>query len=124
MPVRLLKWIGLQCILALVAWFFSRPAIVLHYSADAQKPVAFLLNENDAITRGELAPGQTEKFFMPMFPASDSWTEVSLPFASRDGVNIKSPYSRVDIYIDSSTKIQRTDTRRGFFDRFRTDAAR
>ena len=113
-----LKWIALLCILALAAWFFCRPVIVLHYSADAHKPVVYLLNENDQITRGELAPGQTEKFYTPMFASRDAWIEVSLPFASRDGVNVKPPYSRVDVYIDASTKIERTDTKHDFLARF------
>lgn len=63
------------CAIALAAWFFCRPVIVLHYSADAQKPVAYFLNENDQITRGELAPGQTEKFYTPMFASRDAWIE-------------------------------------------------
>ena len=115
---RRLKWIVLLCAFSLAAWFFFRPVVVLHYSADAQKPVAYFLNENDQITRGELAPGQTEKFYTPMFASRDAWIEVSLPFASRDGVDIKPPYSRVDVYIDAGTKIERTDTKHGFLARF------
>lgn len=116
--LRSLKWLVLLCALVLVGWFFCRPVIVLHYAADAGKPVGYFFNENDDTTRGELAPGQTEKFFMPMFPSADAFVDFSLPFASRDGVNIKPPYSRVDVYIDAATRIERTDTKHGFFDRF------
>jgi hypothetical protein len=116
--LRLLTLWIFVCVLALVGWFFCRPVIVLHYAADARHPVAFFFNDNDDITRSELTPGQTEKFYMPMFPSPDAFVDFSLPFASRDGVNIKPPYSRVDVYINAETKIERTDTRHGFFDRF------
>ena len=106
------------CAIALAGWFFCRPVIVLHYSSNAQKPVSYFYNENDQITRSELNPGQVEKFYTPMFPAHDAWIEVSLPFASRDGVSIVPPYSRVDVYIDAAMKIERTDKKYGFFDRF------
>lgn len=55
---------------------------------------------------------------MPMFPSPDAFVDFSVPFASRDGVTIKPPYSRVDVYIDAATKIERMDTRHGFFERF------
>jgi hypothetical protein len=92
--------------------------IALHYAADARQPVAYFFNDNDAITRGELAPGGTEKFSMPMFPSPDSTVYFSLPFASRDGAAIKPPYSRVDVYVDAATKIERIEIKHGFFDRF------
>lgn len=65
-----------------------------------------------------MTPGRTEKFYMPMFPSPDASVDFSVPFASRDGVTIKPPYSRVDVYIDAATKIERMDTRHGFFERF------
>jgi hypothetical protein len=115
---RLVKLGILVCVSALIGWFFSRPVIVLHYATDARQSVAYFFNENNKITRGELTPGQTEKFYMPMFPSSDAFVDFSLPLASRDGVNITPPYSRVDVYIGATTKIERTDARHGFFDRF------
>ncbi|WP_321889709.1 hypothetical protein [Paraburkholderia bannensis] len=116
--LRLLKWWILFCVLVLFGWFFSRPVIALHYAADARQPVAYFFNDNDAITHGELMPGHTEKFSMPMFPSPDSIVYFSLPFASRDGVAIKPPYSRVDVYVDAATRIERTDIKHGFLDRF------
>jgi len=115
---RLFKWTAALCTLALVAWFFCRPVIVLHYAADAQHPVAYFYNESNQITRSQLKPGQVEKFHTAMFPAPDAWIEISVPFASRDGVSITPPYSRVDVYIDATTKIARVDRKTRFFDRF------
>jgi hypothetical protein len=53
-----------------------------------------------------------------MFPTEGSRTYLSLPFASRDGVTLEPPFSRVDVYISADTKIERTVIRHGFFDRF------
>ncbi|WP_321877125.1 hypothetical protein [Paraburkholderia bannensis] len=116
--LRSLKLWILPCVLVPLVWFFSRPVIVLHYAPDARQPVAYFFNENNDITRGELTPGQTKKFYMPMFPSPDAFVDFSLPLASRDGVDIKPPYSRVDVYIDAATKIERTDVKHGFLDRF------
>lgn len=118
MPLRPLKAIVAVGVLALTAWFFCRPVIVLHYSPDAPRPVAYLLNDNDEITRGQLLPGETRRFYTPMFPGQDRWIELSVPFASRDGVAIRPPYSRVDVYIDAATRIGRPEARYRFLDRF------
>jgi hypothetical protein len=118
MPLRSFATVVAIVVLALIAWFICRPVIVLHYSADAKGPVAYFLNENDQVTRGQLLPGETRRFFSPMFPGRDRWIEVSVPFASRDGVQIRPPYSRVDVYIDASSAIGRTEAKYRFFDRF------
>ncbi|AXF18789.1 hypothetical protein CUJ87_30935 (plasmid) [Paraburkholderia caledonica] len=118
MPIRPLKAMVAIGMLVLTAWFFCRPVIVLHYSADARRPVAYFLNDNDEITRGQLLPGQTLRFHTPMFPGRDRWIEISVPFASRDGVDIRPPYSRVDVYIDATGRIGRTEAKYQFFDRF------
>jgi hypothetical protein len=43
--------------------------------------------------------------------------DVSLPFASRDGVEIRQPFSRVDVYIGPDTKIERTLVKNDFLAR-------
>ncbi|MFP3606758.1 hypothetical protein [Paraburkholderia sp. SIMBA_053] len=112
-----LKWTAAVGAPLLVTWYFCRPVLVLHYSSRAREPVAYILNENDRITRRQLSPGGAERFYTPMFVRPDKWIEVSLPLASRDGVIIKPPFSRVDLYIDQFAKIERTDVKYGFFDR-------
>ncbi|MDR6379142.1 hypothetical protein [Paraburkholderia caledonica] len=56
-----------------------------------------------------------------MFTGHDAWIEVSLPLAGRDGVTLKPPFSRVGLYIDRFARIERTDVKYGFFDRFQID---
>jgi len=112
------KWTAVVSAPLLVAWYFCRPVLVLHYSSQAREPVAYILNENDRVTRRQLSPGGAVRFYTPMFARPDTWIEVSLPLASRDGVIIKPPFSRVDLYIDHFAKIERTDVKYGFFDRF------
>jgi len=112
------KWTAVVSAPLLVAWYFSRPVLVLHYSPQARGPVAYILNETDRMTRRLLSPGGAERFYMPMFVRPDAWIQVSLPLASRDGVTIKPTFSRVDVYIDQFARIERTDVKYGFFDRF------
>lgn len=115
-----LKWTAVVGAPLLVTWYFCRPVLVLHYSPQAHEPVAYILTENDHVTRRQLSPGEAERFYTPMFVPQDAWIEVSLPLASRDGVTIKPPFSRVDLYIDQFAKIERTDVKYGFFDRFQS----
>jgi hypothetical protein len=99
-------------------WSRGGPVVVLHYAADAQEPVTYFYNDTNRITKDHLAPGQAKAFRADFFPEADSYINVSLPFASRDGVEFKPPFSRVDIYINSATKIDKVETKYGFLDRF------
>ena len=122
MPSKWLKWMWVIGAPPLVAWYLCRPVIVLHFSAQAREPVAYILNENDRITRGQLEPGEAERFHTPMSAPRDAWIEVSMPRSSGEGVTIRPPYSRVDVYIDQFARIERTDVKYGFLDRFEVAA--
>jgi hypothetical protein len=118
MLVRLLRWLPMLSIIACIAWYFSRPVVLLHYSADAKEPVTiYYIDENSQTTRYHLAPGQVERIYAPMFSGSDFPININAPFASRDGVETERPFSRVDVYIDAETKF-RMEIKYGFFDRF------
>lgn len=94
------------------------PLVVLHYSADAREPVSYFFNEDNEIRKEMLAPGASRGFRTTRWPGPDYYLEVSLPFASRDGVELKPPFSRVDIYIGADTRIIRTDIDKRFWTRF------
>lgn len=114
---RPLKWAALLFGMGCIAWFCCRPVVVLHYAAEAKEPVTYFFDEPEHVTKDQLMPGQVEKFRMPMFPDHDATIFVSAPFASRDGVEIKPPWSRVDIYIDAQTRF-RMEVKHGFLERF------
>lgn len=90
---------------------------MIHYSADARESIFYIYNENNYIHRGVLEPGEVAGFFAPMFPAPDSWIDVSAPM-SNTGVEIAPPFSLVDVYIDASAKLC-AEKKYGFFERFR-----
>lgn len=107
-----LLWMGLSASLQ------TSPVVVLHYSAAANDPVGYFFNENDDLTRDYLKPGTSVEFRTPHHPPADYFIELSLPLASREGVQIKQPYSRVDVYIDADKKISRTVIQTDFLARF------
>jgi hypothetical protein len=111
---------GLAALLAvgLVAAGQCRPVVVLHYSAQAASAVGYFYNDNDIVVKDRLQPGQSVGFRSSCFVCDRDWIEVSLPFASRDGVQITPPFSRADVYIDAATKIARVEKHQGFFARF------
>ena len=104
--------------LALAFYAYSAPLVVLHYAADAGKPVAFFFNDDNNITKDTLYPGTSRQFRTASHPHADYFIEVSLPLDSQDGVEIKPPFSRVDVYIGADTKIARTAVTTDFLARF------
>lgn len=94
------------------------PLVVLHYSADATVPVAYFFNRDDDIIKDVIKPGTSVGFRTSRWPRPGYYLDVSLPFSSRDGVELKPPFSRVDIYIDADARITRTVTDTRFRARF------
>lgn len=106
--------------LALAAWVYTSPLVVLHYATSAAKPVSYFFNEDDHITKEYISPGARVEFRTAHRPRPDYYISVSIPLASRDYVEIKPPFSRVDVYIGADTKIVRTVVKTEFFARFIT----
>ncbi|AVR97106.1 hypothetical protein C9I28_16735 [Pseudoduganella armeniaca] len=107
--------------LGFVGYVKTSPLIALHYAADAREPVMFFLNRDSTILKEEIHPGQTREFRTPRNPKPDYYMDVSLPFSSRDGVEFKPPFSRVDVYIGADAKIVRTVVHTDFWARFSAD---
>lgn len=107
--------------LALVLYSYSSPVVMLHYSADAKERVGYFFNEDNDTVKDYLQPGASVEFRTARHPGPDYFIEVSLPLASRDGVEIKPPFSRVDIYIGADTKIARTVVKTDYWARFGAD---
>lgn len=110
--VFVILWLGLG------VFVYTSPLVVLHYAADAAKPVVYFFNEDDDVTKKYIDPGERIEFRTPHHPPADYYINVSLPFASRDGVDIKQPFSRVDVYIGADTKITQIVTRTDYLARF------
>jgi hypothetical protein len=104
--------------LALGAFVHTSPVVVLHYAAAAPGPVVYFYNQDDRVTKATIAPGQQVEFHTPHRPPADYYINVSLPFASQDGVDIQQPFSRVDVYIGPDTRIARTVVKTNFMARF------
>ena len=92
---RLFAVLCIGWLLWLAIWWFCRPVVLLHYAEDARESVVYFFNDNHLITKQEIKPGRVERFYTDLFPGADSFINVSLPFASRDGVEFKPPFSRV-----------------------------
>ncbi len=107
--------------LALVVFSYTSPVVYLHYSASATTPVTYFFNEDNDIVKDEIAPGARLEFRTTHRPRAGYFINVSLPAASRDGVDIAPPFSRVDVYIGADTKIARTVVRTDFLARFGSD---
>ncbi|WP_263145644.1 hypothetical protein [Pseudomonas sp. RIT-PI-AD] len=101
-----------------VFWYFCRPIVVIHYSPEAPSDVAYFFLENSHTTKSAINPGERIRFYTDMFPEPDELIDFSLPFSSRDGVEIHPPFSRVDIYVDAGSHIERTLISQNFFARF------
>ncbi|WP_181259132.1 hypothetical protein [Pseudoduganella armeniaca] len=93
------------------------PLVVLHHCADATAPVGYFFNEDNAIVKDLIEPGARLEFRTARWPGPDYYVEVSLPLASRDGVELKPPFSRVDIYIGADSRIVRTVVDKRFWKR-------
>jgi hypothetical protein len=104
--------------LALGVNSFTMPVVFLHYSAAAAAPVTYFFNEDNDIVKDRLAPGASVEFRTARRPREGYVIDVSLPFAGADGVEIRPPFSRVDVYIGPDAKIVRTVVRTDFLARF------
>jgi hypothetical protein len=93
------------------------PVVFLHYSSAATAPVTYFFNEDNDIVKDHLDPGASIEFRTARRLHADYFIDVSLPFASRDGVEIRKPFSRVDVYIGPDTKIERTVVKTDFLAR-------
>lgn len=103
--------------LALFVNAVTLPVVFLHYSAQAVAPVTYFFNEDNDIVKDHLAPGASIEFRTARRLHADYFIDVSLPLASRDGVEIRRPFSRVDVYIGPDTKIERTVVKTDFLAR-------
>lgn len=108
-------------VLALLVFACSAPVVVLHYSAAASGPVGFFFNDDNTIIKAAIDPGTSRQFRTARHPHAGYFIEVSLPMDSRDGVEIKPPFSRADVYIGADTAITRTVIKKDFLARFRVD---
>ncbi len=113
--VPVLAWLGLGLLVQ------TAPVVVLHHASTATGPVVYYFNANDDVTKGTIVPGQQVAFHLPHRLPPDYYIGVSMPFAGADGVEIKPPFSRVDVYIGADTKIARTVVRTDFLARFGVD---
>ena len=120
MPKKLLALASAIALMwfVLVANAYTSPVVFLHYAASATTPVTYFFNEDNDIVKDHLDPGESVEFRTARRPRPGYVIDVSLPLASRDGVEIKPPFSRVDVYIGADTKITRTVTRTDFLSRF------
>lgn len=108
--------------LALAINAYTSPVVVLHYAADAREPVVYFFDEPAAhVIRDVIYPGTSVSFRTPRKPYAGYVASVSLPSASRDGVDIEPPFSRVDVYIGADTKIARTVVRTDYLARLGFD---
>jgi len=119
MPKKLLAVVGMIAALwlALVVHSFTLPVVFLHYSAAATAPVTYFFNEDNDIIKDQLAPGASIEFRTGRRRRADYFINVSLPLASRDGVEIRQAFSRVDVYIGPDTRIERTEVKAEFLAR-------
>jgi len=119
----LLKIFGVLALLwlLLLVYVKTSPVVVLHYSADAAEPVVYFFDEPTDTVKAHIHPRESVGFHVGHNLDPDFAITVSLPLASRDGVDITPPFSRVDVYIGADTKITRTVTRHDFFARFGFD---
>lgn len=92
----------------LTMFALTSPVVVLHYAASATSPVVYYFNENNDVIREQIAPGASVQLRTTHFPPADYYIAVSMPLASRDGVEIRQPFSRVDVYIGADTRVTRT----------------
>ncbi|OBV41569.1 hypothetical protein [Janthinobacterium psychrotolerans] len=112
---------ALTVALALAMYVYGAPVVVLHYSAAASGPVGFFFNDDDSITKDTLEPGTSRQFRTAHYPHAGYFVEVSLPLASRAGVEIRPPFSRVDVHIGADTNIMRTVIKTDFMARIGSD---
>ncbi|MFD4836036.1 hypothetical protein ACFWP0_00910 [Achromobacter sp. NPDC058515] len=122
MDKRLIKRIAIALCVGPLLWvlflFYCRPVVALHYSARATESIGFFFMIDYATRKQGMEPGETVVIPTPMFPERDLWILLSFPFDSKDSFEIRKPFSRVDVCIGAGAKVERTEIRHGFFDRF------
>jgi len=74
-------------------------SVFLHYSPAASESVTYFFNEDNDIIKDRIHPGTSLAFRTAHYPHAAYFIDVSLPTASGDGVEIRPPFSRVDVYI-------------------------
>jgi hypothetical protein len=110
-----------MCWLALTVFHRTRPVVVLHYAAEARAPASFFLMEYEDTIKQLIRPGETMSYRTDRSPGPDYYLSVSLPLVRGEAVEIKPPFSRVDVYIDANSHIARTVVDTRFRARFHTD---
>lgn len=104
--------------LGMLAFSYTAPVVFLHYSAAARAPVTYFFNEDNDIVKDRIDPGARLEFRTARHPGAHYFIDVSLPAAGSDGVEIKPPFSRVDVYIGADAKIARTVIKTEYLARF------
>ncbi len=125
-----MRYLNLACraiwvcfLLWILFMWFCRPIVALHYSAKATESIGFFLDDDSHISKRTLSPGESAFIPTTMNPPPDMWLILSFPVARGKGLEVKEPFSRIDVYIGPGAQIERTETRHGFFARF-TDPSR
>lgn len=122
MKIRILKWMGIFALLTPLLWimfvYFCRPVVALHYSKEATDRIGYFFNDNHAISKRGLSPGESVEYLTAMFPKPDMWILLTFPRDSNDALEITKPFSRIDVFIGPGAKIERTEVHDGFFARF------
>lgn len=103
---------------AIRAFYGISPVVYLHYCADARAPITYFFNENNNIVKDRIRPGESIEFRTAYRPHGDYYIDVSLPTSSQDGVEIKAPFSRVDVYIGIDARVTHTVIQTDFLARF------
>ena len=126
--LRVPRWLAVSAGVLVTLWMalvinaYTSPVVVLHYAAEATQPVVYFFDEPAAhVIRDFIYPGTSVSFRTPRNPYAGYVASVSLPSASRDGVDIAPPFSRVDVYIGADTKIARTVIRNDYLARLGFD---
>lgn len=91
---------------------------MLHYSVSGNSAIGYVYDTDVYISKRSLRPGESAKYYTDWRQASGYRTAISVLSASRDEVEINGPFSRVDVYVGPDGRIERTETRHSFVDRF------
>ncbi|MDH0093729.1 MULTISPECIES: hypothetical protein [Achromobacter] len=120
----LLKFLGgVACFLALpwsaiVLWGAFTPAVFLHYSDAASEEIGVFFNDNHDTDKFGMMPGETVTLRTAMFPRQEMWILLTFPTDSTDSLEITKPFRRIDVCIGAGAKIEKTEIRHGWLDRF------
>ncbi|MDH0091217.1 hypothetical protein N7373_07145 [Achromobacter mucicolens] len=101
-----------------LTWYFCRPVVVLHYSTSGESSIGYYYITKTYISKSALEPGESTRYATDWRQEADYWTMITFPAESNDSVEIEVPFSRVDVCIAPGAKVEWTEIRHGFFDRF------